>query len=437
MAWKWDTFKEWVPESGTAVKVVVAAGLLASGGLLWWERAQPRYPTARDEAEIIGAFVERYGLAQRRARLSYGYVKYHRYPVLSGSTWTNELQLNAVGLYPDRSFYLVTVTNTLRVMESSATNISLTSPRWVDLATGSGTPGSYRLQGRAWNGVQHGWWDATPFKTNEIMDHTWWRSNIWATAPHHGALPYVTNRPFYMGTNMLNQIGRALTAYRWTWELGSDPTNEMPYFTHATVAEGLASNHDDADSAIDAACDAVVWTQPGFTSNDLAHLELASHYALGTAYESDGKWNAHVWEKVATRIIIDGFFTDYARYVSPLITGMVSRAAEHGVITGLYADAMPDGDRYLLAGGSDYYHNRGFDTNKWEMVTLSAEEIDGHTTEGYRSFIRAWDGMFDKGEMKARLNATGHGIMGWASGPAIFVIDWRFQCLTNRAAFWD
>jgi hypothetical protein len=442
MAWTWEEFKAWTwtkfqSPAATTAKVVVAGGLLAAGGLLWYERAQPRYPTARDEATIIGAFVERDGLAHHHTLVSDTEVKFRRYPVLSGSTWTNEAATNAVGLYPDRSFYLVTVTNLLHGMESvtNATSMSL-APRWIDLATGSGAQGSGRLTGRAWNGVQNGWWEATPFKTNEIMNHTWWQSNIWTSAPHYGALPYTTNRPFYIGTNMLNQIGKALTAYRWTWEPGSDVTNQVPIIW-ATVATGTSSSEEpgDVDAHIDAAIDALEWTQPNFTAAELEHRELAAHYAY---IDSANEFGATVKEAISTRLIIDGLFGLSARYFAPSATGTVAQVTEHGVIVDLYADALPDGDQYMLTAWTpQYYHNRGFDTNIWERVIIEAEDLTGHTTEAYRAFIRTWDGPFDAGEMKTRLNSTGSGIMGWASGPAIFVVDWRFQCLTNRAAFWD
>lgn len=452
MAWKWEVFKSWTwtkfqSPAATTAKVVVAAGLLAAGGLLWYERAQPRYPTAMDEATIIGAFVEREHLAHHHTRVidtdppfkfpHYYYVKFRRYQVLSGSTWTNEVATNAVGLYPDRSFYLVTVTNILHWMESATdAPFIIRAPRWVDMATGSGAQGSGRLMGRAWNGVQNGRWDATPFKTNEIMDHAWWKTHIWTSAPHHGALPYVTNRPFYMGTNMLNQIGKALTAYRWTWEPGSDPTNQA-IIVWATVAVGSSSSEEpgDVDAHIAAAIDAMEWTQPNFTAAELEHRELAAHYAyIANATE----YGATVKEAITTRKQVDGFYDDTERYFAPSVSGTVAQVTEHGVIVDLYAAALPFQDRPMLTWWTpQYYHNRGFDTNIWERVVINATNLMGHTTEAYRAFIRTWDGLFDAGEMKSRLNSTGTGIMGWASGPSIFVVDWRFQCLTNRAAFWD
>jgi hypothetical protein len=424
MAWSWQTYREWTNSTtGYTVKVVVAAGLLASGGLLWWERAQPRYPTARDEAEIIGAL-------QERAPTYWHFVTWARFPVLTEGVWTNELQYNAVGLYPRRSLYTYVVSNTVAQLCSS-NKATYAWPRngYTDLCGGGGTEGNYRLWGRPWDGT-----NMLPIADGEIMDLAWWHSNIWADAGHFGDFAYIHRKPFYMGTNMLNEIGKALSAFRWTWEEGSDPTNGYPYSAYSFLVRTGTSEFEepvDAETAIDAACANMAWVSP-YTSAELENLELASHYAYVAGVDDYG---AIVYERITTKYV-ERVYDRTVSYFAPVVTGTVARVTEHAVLRALYAESMRDYDRWVLEMGPAYYHGRGFNTNIWEAVELEAEELEGHTTEAYRSFIRTFEGGFDTGDMQTLLGPD-CGTMGWSSGPQCFVVDWRFQCLTNRAAFWD
>lgn len=451
MAWKWDTFKEWVPESGTTVKVVVAAGLLAAGGLLWYERAQPRYPTARDEAEIVGALVERLGIAQA---YGYGWGKFRHYPVLDGGVWTNEPQWHAVGLYPDRDFYLIDVTNAMRLMENDADWLS--PGRWVDLAVpgsfwGGQNTGAERLSGRAWTNDDAYAYNSgsLPFVVEEWMDFGWWTNHIWAAAPHHGSLPYATNRPFYLGTNILNQIARPLTAYRWSFDRGVAlrVTNDWPNMTIGGIVQVAVGYGDGSseDAAIDAAIDAMSW-EFSMPESAFEHLKLRSHYVSAWAWydEDEKQYSAIVVERVSAAGGIF-FYPQLGNCLVPEFPGLVRKVTEHAVVTAPYSYVMHPGG-YLngynwwgddhLGASATFYHPLGFASNVWEYLDPPAEEIEGVTTNGYWAYSHMWDGLFDKSEMKRLLNAN-EDCMGWGAGPSVFVIDWRFQCLTNRAAYWE
>jgi len=440
MAWKWDTFASWTNSTTDyTVKVLVAAGLLAAGGLLWYERAQPRYPTARDEAEIIGAMQERRAVAAHHGWLGWAptvwdwssHVTWSRFPVLTnGVVWTNELQYGAVGLYPRRSLYTYDVSNIVATLCSS-NRATYAWPRtgYADLRVGGGTEGNRRLWGRPWDGT-----NMLPIADAEVMDLAWWQSNIWADAAHFGDFAYIHRKPFYMGTNMLDEIGKALSAFRWTWQEGSDPTNAYPYPTYSfRVRTGTSDFEDpvDAETAIDAACANMAWVSP-YASAGLERLELASHYAFVAGVNDYG---ATVHEYITAKYV-EGWFDRTASYFAPVVTGTVARVTEHAVLRELYAESMREYDRWMTEQYEPaYYHGRGFNTNIWEAVDLEAEELEGHTTEAYRSFIRTFEGGFDTGDMQTLLGPD-CGIMGWSSGPQCFVVDWKFQCLTNYAAFW-
>ena len=165
MAWTFNTWSEWTDTLGRNWRVVVAAGALAVGGgsLYWWQRDEPRYPAAQDEAVSLAATAERMMVVGDTSLLI---------PVFEGET-------NAVRHYP--SFTVITncAKAIVAVLEPkntwTAPEVGTVGDVWVDGNPSSGfldDPESFADDRVSWahfwtNTIHEAWW------TNNICTQAW------------------------------------------------------------------------------------------------------------------------------------------------------------------------------------------------------------------------------------------------------------------------
>lgn len=206
MAWSFPDWATWTDTLNRRWAVVVAAGaIVGAGTLYWYDRAEPNYPAAQDEAVLIAADLERRMAVGRTNDLNY--IAYTN--IVDGVT--NALvATNAVGYYP--SWHLANACATSIVTTLSST------PTFSYRATPGGSWATGRdfwvasIRPDAWDSSRidafadaSGSWGAF-FAASNQMAQAWWSNNICAS-PIAYQYPWQTNilsyHPAYSVTNLV------------------------------------------------------------------------------------------------------------------------------------------------------------------------------------------------------------------------------------------
>lgn len=232
MAWNFDTFAEWRDAVGRQWKVIVAAGVIAAGSTvpLWYDRPQPKYPKAIDEATLLSALLERKMVSEYAFSIYVGQPAYTLSRTLDGTNGTRD---NAVLYYPSGS-----VVETC----SAKTAYLLKNYRWVQMLPGCAWENDLSLfadDGISWAHFYSNTVDLAFFQDNLngiVFDYgplpdrkTWdfsWRTNYTAS--------------YYVATNAYNQIGRALSVMRHT--VNNNPQIGASGYVGTWIKHGVASD---------------------------------------------------------------------------------------------------------------------------------------------------------------------------------------------------
>ena len=387
-------------QNGTVI-ATVSAILIGAGALLWYERDQPRYPTARDEAEA------RFALLERAA--AYGLHDWGDAPATS---------TNVVGLYHSRAFWRTTL------------------PAAVE-------------DWRAWDGNGHTFLDlwaiggdlsrsvtAYPnmYADEEPMGSDWWTNNMYAAASGFGDFQYLHTNTLYMSTNVLNQVGRALSAMRWTWESGVAQSNiwvDGGTTYSGVLVDWYSAWHEDASkaAALAAALADLEAQTPSDDDGVIALVGLAAvtnasvyyHYVRVT-------WN---YTGMPDTWLVQAEEHAYFRprkYFAPLWTNCV-----------VYHIG---GFKTYTTGANDSFWHPIYGTSLWEVAEAPAIAAEiGY--EARDEVLYNWPGRIPSADIEAvtpvdESDVYGVYYIGWRPllYQASFLVDWRFQAMTNRAAFW-
>jgi hypothetical protein len=371
-------WKRLTMQSGAWVATVTAI-VIGAGALLWHERDATLYPTTRDEAEVRFALLER---------------------MVAAGVQTATAS-NTVGFYPSWNFFMVDLPYTLYIsMENRFLDL------WPDGATALAgrSPAEYPLA----------------FGGGELIGNNWWATNMYADRAYFGDFQYLYTNTFYTTTNILNQTGRALSAMRWTmqryntwgtivpednellWEVTSDATNDYDAaYQQALDKLGAATTGDD-------------WA--------LTNYHVVTHYVEMLMYNSSG---------IRCRLKERAVFSTDALWIPPA--------------TNVAAWQVGAYDSNALL----FWHPTA-ESNQWTTAECQMEEI-GPGTNAFREVLFRWQGRIDTTEARSLSFDRAYSytvlIVGWQGfspnligeypGQAVFLADWQFQCLTNRAAFWD
>ena len=181
-------------QNGKWVATFTAIGI-AAGALMWYQREAPLYPSTLDEAEV------RFALLERQAAAGSG-----------------ESASNAVGFYPSRRFWIDT--------EYGAQSVPAMTRRRGSFINLWKLGGASALQRRIAD-------YPNVIGESEKMELDYWRSNHYEHASFFGDYQYLHTNNYYMATNILFQVGRALSDMRWTLNLGTG---------FITMPDSLATN---------------------------------------------------------------------------------------------------------------------------------------------------------------------------------------------------
>lgn len=422
MAWNWTTYKSWTTAEGIIVKVVASAGLIGSLSLLWTDRDDPLYPTAKDSAEIMGALVER--------RLTHEdiVVITNLYPTFDVTNWSYETATNAVGLYPSRHFY----------MTNLPSEVALLSADFLDLwGTNELSSGHNMTEGRLEDDYY-----IVPYAMKEVMNLAWWRTNIWGDAAAFGDFEYLHTNQLYMTTNILHQAAKPLSAMRWTKVYGSDytglVTNTEPvdYVTWTT----MVGPRDEADGWLPVLAELIVIhtneirrATPDYGSAD---LDAISHLPV---YEHIGYM---AWSMAGTNsygVIIEAAQFKARNVWEPPVQDLIASVYDHGLFL--------EETTYSTLGTNCFYHPWYTYPRVWYATNVQTVVHGGRDV--YPSTIYQWDGNFSALALNWFGNQLldvmgdpyyGTLIFGWRAGDyyckGTMIVDWQFQCLTNPAAIW-
>lgn len=413
MGWDWTTYKSWTTSEGIVVRVVAVAGMIGAGSLLWHERTPAHYPAAVDQAECVGAMQERL-LAGGMAYVPH-VSSWRNY---DGTNWTSVVQTNATGFYPSRDVFMNWIPAWMQALRGFPF-------LYVDLwGADEASSGRNITGGRPWE-LYGDDYNHAPIADDEEMGDDWWTSNIWADAEGFGDLQYTHTNQFYMTTNILYQVARPLAAMRWTylnpWEQGTGMvtntypggTNEVNWYTEtalyapgtdwATVLADLVSKH--------------AATVPDADIEALDNLMVLEHYAIIARYTD-------ITNAVMGQLFETVTFMNFPEWEPP-VSNLVRSVWEHGVFK-------------IYPGADHFYCAIPTETNRWEQEQRSPIVNDRGRTV-YRTDIYRWDGQFDLDDLEAfgADACLAQVMIGWEPArDSGFLVDWRFQCLTNTAAIW-
>lgn len=417
MAWNWTEWKRWPHRNGAYVAVLTALGI-AGGALLWFERDAPRYPTARDIAELSGAVLER-----RQAATS-----------AFAPDWQWSGISNRIGYYPSREFFHEWLPEQVNALRWS---------QYLDLWGNDTSSGIDLLRGRFLSDD-----DRFFLENNEFINQDWWRSNIWERAgtvdlyaPIFGDYEYLytnqtaypSTRSWYVSANLLNDAAKPLAAMRWMragyGHLISANTNA----NHGGGIQWIGVATSDYSKAH--ACGLAllrlgsatpVWEHTTDAVEDLAaELENANlrHHWISV---SGSKWyNTNLWTATAIEEV------NLARrlaWVAPMTNLNVS----------VYEVMALERPGYFVEDSEQFYHPK-YDENEWNVIKCDPEPV-GPEAEytGYAQYVNKWDGKFNWLPLYDAL-VTDEKLVGWTvhyAASDLFIIDWEFQCLNNYYEFW-
>jgi hypothetical protein len=392
-------WKRLTMQNGAWVATVTALSI-GAGALLWYERPAPLYPTTRDEAEARFALLERW--VATRGYYSYG--------------WGNlETVTNMVGFYPSRWFWTKPRYEAEWSVPALTWAIHGASYNFIDLWGLGGVGGLQRPV------AEYEFVVADADKIN----FDWWKTNMYAAATRFGDYQYLHTNTLYMCTNILEQVGRALSAMRWTLEAGNHYIEPGPggtgaatveWYSHVCIRESLADAFTDALDAWEAAA-------PSEPLDGVTNCPLRDH----TAYVDWEETYTNTWKVWVTE---QAYFVQRMAWVPAATNVTVWHVGAFGT------NAFWDID--------EFYHPFGV-TGTWEIASVPLTDLGGGT-KGFPERLFDWHGRIPRAEIAGLIPPMeeqwyGRRVMGWArhntEGYGWFAGDWRFQCFTNRAAFWD
>ncbi len=467
MPWQFEEWRVFKWMGGNAARLLVVAGSIAAGALVWWLRpGGGRYFTMRDAAEISGAIIER-----RMARVNHlGYYDepgeelpryggvWNYFASTNGSFWTNALARYAMHDYFDA------------VEEDVATIYSLTGMPYLTISP-------YDLGERAWvdlddaGGFMPAYdgmplWDVAGVHggTNHpyAMQRDWYTANVHDHADGQWIprLAIGDAARSYVQTSTVHVIGRALSACRWTVEYDGWPK-------HFGIAGegGLVNGEDDV---------ALLWSYIAEGDETDTYSDLLALAIVGMAADEPEIYISPVTETLEQMLAALDYATideHYARITlyensvndSPRVRqvrldewvgGEVNGTVANGTNYTAYCTGGIETSYYARAGSffhTDYGQEMpgvllGAPCGRWQACDFyGTEEKDNAYVLGNR--VIAWDGRFpdaawlsflpEAPEPRTLSVATNY-YFGWQSIDTnrAIVIDWRFTCLTNREAFW-
>ena len=396
-------WKTWVRPDGALIRVYVAAGIAVAGALLWFQRDDPRYPTAADVADIMGGVVERaYAVYGADADLPFDYD-------LDGT--------NSVGFYAPRAFFysdLPAEMYKLRQTEPGSGDIH----GFLDLR-GDPSSGLSKIQGRPWPEYEF-----HPFHTNEFVNLPWWRSNIYAGASQFGNYEYLASNRWYSTTNILSQAARPLTLMRWTTQPEFSAGDAFT-LTWSGTSDWYTSSGDIGAALAEAVARMAAANADGDT-NQLTGATIAYHYAWATYHTDEADPPDY---RVVALERANGY-TSPGRYVWPELTNQVNSVWSLAVLIDPVGTVLPG-----LVGDWEYYHEVGAVPDQWEALVSAPDPTGKHLAT-----MAGFEGRFDSPPLVMDVNpdkvsGLTNNAVGWRLQETAFLIDWHFQCFTNPAAF--
>jgi hypothetical protein len=397
-------------QSGAFVAVVTAIAI-GAGAMLWYMRQDPRYPTTADEATI------RFALLERAAVDSDGL----------------NTETNSVGFYPSSYFYLGTGAGTLEGYLSLLGGYLDDSP-WCDLWAGP-IPGLAHINGRNIGDYPY------VIDPSERIDIAWWRTNIYADAMDFGSFSFTANAgPPYMNTNILHQSARAISAFRW--RLAEGPylanTNPVGYYDLFSLVGSSAPTNNYYDAVLQARA---ALGSRDFTSEEYDKLEnnIVLRHWLGIRRRDpiDPSPPNPPWpdDHFVISLLEECELRPRRCYVPPATNCTAWEIAAFAAV------------------GERFWHPYAV-TGQWEMTSIAMKDIGGGTN-CFVEELCVWQGRIDPSEIGYPAGYIPdwyyRPIVGWKSvigdwdTPAhdqvygdrpVFLIDWKFQCLTDHPQFW-
>lgn len=221
--------------------MVATGAIVGAGALYWWERSEPNYPAAQDEAVLLAAALERSMIVGSTNDLIYFY-----YTNTLDSVTNAWCVTNAAGYHPSWSRITACATSIV----SSLVNTPTFSYR--------STPGGTWRTGRdfwvaavrpvAWDDARvdafadaSGSWGAF-FSSSNQMDAAWWQTNIYSVAWQY---PFEAQSTHYVSQSAFNDIAKPAAAMRYFCQRGVVAS----YTNYSRYGIGSAATFDTALSA--------------------------------------------------------------------------------------------------------------------------------------------------------------------------------------------
>jgi hypothetical protein len=401
---------------------LATATLLGVSSFLWYER-MGNYPNTRDEAEVRFAMLER--LAVR-----YGY----------GVDGFLEDYTSTVGFYPSRALYF-------DEYYAGGTPHVLSVPTALRWLCNDGNGPFVALRPDLNFSEFHRKVEDYPL-TEDILSANkfnlpWWRSNMHQGAAYFGDFAYLTNavydirRSQYMNTNMLNEIGRAASAFRWT-------TGEYFKESGKSVAFWFSEWATNASrmTAVQEAIDKCMTSEPGVGgSGDWDHVPTINEAATSMVCQL---------HYAATHILYDAFH-DPENPVYEAIVDEWIQFEEYLPITlstnvcgMLLVESAQKVSRFYGPGGEPtrfYFPPLGFtEQDYWQTKYVPLRSVS------WTNSLFRWSGRFTNAELYLSAPSGAftndyayewkHRVAGWEMNGGAALVERNFQCLTNWPVFW-